>query len=62
MADITKCDGNNCPIRAHCWRFTAPDSEQQSWFVKTPGAYDGKEFYCDKYVPEREAGKISPKV
>jgi hypothetical protein len=27
MADITMCEGNNCPIKANCFRFTAHKDE-----------------------------------
>lgn len=43
MADITKCTGEGCPIKDTCYRHTAPNSEQQSWFVDIPGKW--------KYVP-----------
>ena len=32
MSDITKCaNGKNCPLKASCYRWTAPDSEFQSY-------------------------------
>lgn len=47
MADITMCDGINCPLRETCYRFKAkPDKYGQSYFVKVPVDNDGKcEFY-----------------
>jgi hypothetical protein len=32
MANITKCTGDNCPIKEKCYRFTAISSKYQSWF------------------------------
>jgi hypothetical protein len=32
MTDITKCTGQNCPIKDKCYRYTAKESEySQSW-------------------------------
>ena len=32
MADITKCEGRNCPRKETCYRYTAQaDDEWQSW-------------------------------
>ena len=59
MSDITKCKGDNCPVKEHCYRFTAPSDEyMQSYFVDSPGEHhdDGK-FICDKYWGEN-ADKI----
>jgi len=59
MSDITKCKGTNCPVKEHCYRFTAEASEfMQSWFLDAPGEHhdDGK-FTCDKYWGEH-ADKI----
>ncbi len=37
MADITKCQGVNCPMKESCYRYTAPSSEyRQSWFMSVP--------------------------
>jgi len=48
MADITKCNGNNCSLKTECYRFTAQeDSYRQSWFLDSPIELDGscKEFW-----------------
>ena len=34
--DITKCSGQNCPVKEKCYRFTAPASQYQSYFVIPP--------------------------
>lgn len=33
MADITKCDRPDCPIKNTCYRFTARDSQWQSYAI-----------------------------
>lgn len=40
MADITKCPGDNCPVKERCYRFTAPSSIHQSYFAELPGKLD----------------------
>lgn len=49
MADITMCDGENCPIhlKESCYRHTAEVDGYQSWFMKSP-IIDGNE-ECDQY-------------
>ena len=50
MADITKCNGDNCPVKEQCYRFTADSSEyRQSWFAETPGKIVEDKFTCDMY-------------
>jgi hypothetical protein len=38
MADITMCEGFECPLKNHCYRYTAPVNEfiGQAYFSKTP--------------------------
>jgi hypothetical protein len=36
MADITKCSGEGCHMKETCYRYTAPSSEYQSYFMGTP--------------------------
>lgn len=46
MADITKCQGTDCPKKETCYRYLATVSEwRQSWFCECP-LKDGK---CDYY-------------
>lgn len=50
MADITKCSGDNCPVKEQCYRFTAESSEyRQSWFSETPSKIVDDKFTCDMY-------------
>jgi len=49
MADITKCSGDNCPIKETCYRFTAVDSKWlQSYFEKIP--YNHERKICDYFM------------
>lgn len=46
MADITKCEGGDCPLKERCYRYTAEADElHQSYFVEVP--YNGTD--CDHY-------------
>jgi len=48
MADITKCEGENCKLKETCYRFTAKESEfNQSYFFKPPIKENEK---CDYYL------------
>lgn len=52
MADITKCEGINCPLKETCYRFTAPDNKhRQSYFVETPIKEDKT---CNEYWKEEQ--------
>lgn len=46
MPDITKCDGNNCPLKERCWRFISADSMIQSYFINPPIKDNGE---CDHF-------------
>lgn len=48
MADITMCEGKNCPLKEKCYRFTAKVSEyRQSYFMETP--YNKEENNCKHF-------------
>lgn len=34
--DISKCKGGSCPLRLNCYRYTAEESELQSYFTEPP--------------------------
>ena len=37
MTDITKCTGEGCSMKEHCYRFKAPDNDLwQSYFIEAP--------------------------
>ena len=49
-ADISKCSGEDCPIKEKCYRFTAPTSEfMQSYFFKPPLEIKDGAFTCEMY-------------
>lgn len=49
MADITKCEGTNCPQKETCYRFTAPENVyRQSYFEKIPFNHTSK--ICDYFM------------
>ena len=44
------CAGDGCPLKAECYRYTAPVNEhRQSYFVYVPydHAYKGCEYFSD---------------
>ena len=44
MSDITKCKGENCPLKETCWRFLAPEERlYQSYFLGIPYSKEKKE-------------------
>ncbi len=48
MADITMCEGTNCPKKETCYRFTAKPSEyRQSYFTTPPINGDVCEYFWD---------------
>ena len=47
MADISKCEGTDCPIKRQCQRFTATRSLYQSW-IKPEFDEDG---VCEMFMP-----------
>jgi hypothetical protein len=53
MADITMCEGTNCPVKEMCYRFTAkPDELMQSYYSKIP--YDFEEGECSEYLENEQ--------
>ena len=48
MADITMCDGYECPKKQECYRYTAPvNAYRQAYFTFTP--YDKDHASCEMY-------------
>ena len=50
MADISMCQGTGCPLKAECYRHTAPVNEyRQTYFVYVPYdfAYKNCEYFWD---------------
>lgn len=56
MADITMCNGGNCPNKLTCYRFTAtPNPYWQSYFVGYPdNKIDDNKVDCAMYWPNDE--------
>lgn len=66
--DITMCSGKGCPLKDSCYRYTAPRSEYQSFFLSPPfktviskDAMDGYHIdhdkirvECEHYWPAKE--------
>lgn len=51
MADISKCEGTNCPLKEKCYRYTVKaDPLWQSWFSTVPTVENGicMEFWEDE--------------
>lgn len=52
MTDITKCRGDGCPIKDNCYRYTAPSSEMQSYFIEIPFEIKDEIFECNMFWGE----------
>jgi len=56
MADITMCEGTNCPMRANCYRYTAPvNPYRQSYFRVVPVDGENCNYYSPVILPVAEA-------
>ncbi len=52
MADMSYCDGIDCPLKETCYRFTAPKNEHwQSYFIFVP--YDKESGDCEFYIADK---------
>jgi hypothetical protein len=49
MADITMCNGKNCPLRKKCYRYTATPGNPQSYFIVEPYNFNK----CDQFVDNK---------
>lgn len=59
MSDITKCPGDNCPLKETCYRFTAiANTFRQFYFIKSP-IKENKT--CDDYWEDNYEYKIKLK-
>ncbi len=63
MADLTKCNSQDCPIKEHCKRYTADSGIMQSWFTETPGRWEHHHsdlqrmiWQCDMFWGEQSEG------
>lgn len=58
MADITKCKGEDCPLKESCYRYTAPyDKYRQSIFLNPP--YNKETKSCTMYWGETQDSILS---
>ena len=55
MADITKCNGTNCPQKSSCFRYTAEDSRWQSYANFDANLTYGKP--CNDYYEDTRKNK-----
>lgn len=52
MADITMCEGLECPLKEKCYRYTATADEYwQAYFTKIP--YDIESEECEYYWEDK---------
>jgi hypothetical protein len=59
MPDITMCHGEGCPLKTHCYRFTAPVKHWgQAYFAHLPFKVDS----CSRYVRDTRDGKVNDDV
>jgi len=60
MADITKCYGQDCPIKETCYRFTAPVNEYlQGWANFDSIYWESDDAECSHYYPTKPISTIS---
>jgi hypothetical protein len=52
MADITMCEGRDCPLKDHCYRHLASPSQRQSFFLNMP--YNAETKTCDLQIPHKK--------
>lgn len=54
MADITKCDGRNCPMKERCYRYKAESGHRQAYFLSAPWTDKGcNHFWEVEEFPEK---------
>jgi hypothetical protein len=57
MADISMCDGHECPKKQECYRYTAPvNPYRQAYFTFTP--YDKDHALCEMFTPNGEKKEL----
>ncbi len=52
MADITKCEGHECPLKDSCYRYLVSEGMRQAYFIEVPFNEDLNK--CDYYLPKRK--------
>jgi hypothetical protein len=56
MADISMCKGGDCKQKEQCYRFKAPPSMRQSYFLNPPLKPDGSCDYRMEIWANKESG------
>lgn len=51
--DITKCQDEECPRKKECYRYMAPASDYQSYFVDSPRTDKGCEYFMGEMTGDR---------
>jgi len=52
VPDITMCTGRECPLKEHCYRYTAEPSEfRQSYFANPPYKELRGYYTCEHHWP-----------
>ena len=49
MADISKCKGNDCPLKDKCYRYNATPSDYQSYFQYPPYKVVNNHLICEYF-------------
>ena len=52
------CEGDNCPRKTTCIRFTSKASQWHTWFSKSPLKKDGT---CEEYISDKKETEIVEK-
>jgi hypothetical protein len=57
-SDITKCDGEECPVKEHCVRYLTPaDEHLQAYFFTIPGKInDEGKWICKMFWGQTNEG------
>jgi len=54
MADITKCQDEECSMKKTCYRYTAKASDRQSYFIESPRRKKLTGYDCDYYLEVKD--------
>lgn len=57
--DISKCNGNECPIKTSCFRFTSKPDEERQWYVIAPYKIENGVFSCDLFWGESQTQMLN---
>lgn len=56
-SDISKCDGEGCPIRSKCLRYVSEPNNVQSW-ISMPGKFINNQFKCELFYAIKDDKRI----